>query len=615
VSWTPSVDPDLPDGYPGSGTSSYQYRYGVNGGSMGAWQTTYSPTFTIPGTAAGETIAVDVVPVDGAGNQGPTTSGTLVSGTADNTPPVLTLNDGLPAIAGGTADGGMWDVWADATDDSGSGVAKISATVNGQPMTDDGQTTFNGWPVGVQAQSCATSGCDLDMRAIFETTEYPEGPTTVTVTATDFAGNSSSQSVSFTNSWGAATSGVVALRDKAISAGPDYEPFAAGKKFDGLRMTSAMRYRESDGTAKINGGPRADYITYDYGDCDTSEGGCQPPIEVQSAALKERNVSAYNDPSVLATYKKIRLRGVPAASFDHGKRIELYTGQTSVTVYGKEPKRVMKFARVVAPVVRSSDIPRIGENIFKIHNADDIPARLPKPTFDPTAAKATAKAATSVTTVWNTPLLSYGGSDCSGDGTDPINVLVTGQEATASNVNARMSDRGWGNTDQLAGSKQSYVDPGSANACRGQQGQNATSNGLQVQFWNPGSKDHIRQFEVGGTQNGGVHVVAGDAHVDSHAYRCGKVYVIFGNVGIGDYVAASYNGGSRSGYDQGQIDFNKAWSWDGNSDPDLVSTNLTGTTRGTFSQCNPHGDSHGNPHVQVGWNGHVWVYSAPDSDF
>ena len=176
----------------------------------------------------------------------------------------------------------------------------------------------------------------------------------------------------------------------------------------------------------------------------------------------------------------------------------------------------------------------------------------------------------------------------------------------------------WHNTNGLSGSDQWYKDPGATptNDCNLMNSQNASGNIIKTQFWIPGSKDHIRQFEVGGTQYGDVHVVAGDAHVDSHSQNCGGGHLpIIGNTVAGDYVAASFNGNGRSGYDQGQIDFNKAWKWDGNSDPDLASTNLTGTTRGTFSQCNPKGDSHGNPHVQVGWNGHVWVYSAPDSDF
>jgi YD repeat-containing protein len=95
ISWDDATDPALPDGTPGSGTASYQYRYARGAGAWSSWQSTDYDGFTLPSSFAGEVIALDVRSVDAVGNVGAdmTTSVTATTPPLDTTAPVLSLSD------------------------------------------------------------------------------------------------------------------------------------------------------------------------------------------------------------------------------------------------------------------------------------------------------------------------------------------------------------------------------------------------------------------------------------------------------------------------------------------------------------------------------------------
>ena len=95
VSWDDGIDPVLPDGTPGSGTASYEYRYARGTGPWSQWATTEYGGFTLPNSFAGEAISVEVRPVDAVGNEGATTPATLtaVVPSLDTTAPSLSLSD------------------------------------------------------------------------------------------------------------------------------------------------------------------------------------------------------------------------------------------------------------------------------------------------------------------------------------------------------------------------------------------------------------------------------------------------------------------------------------------------------------------------------------------
>lgn len=71
VSWDVPGDPPLMDGDPGSGVSSYQYRYRVGTGTWSSMTTTQDAGFTIPGTDVpdGAEVTVEISAIDAAGNE------------------------------------------------------------------------------------------------------------------------------------------------------------------------------------------------------------------------------------------------------------------------------------------------------------------------------------------------------------------------------------------------------------------------------------------------------------------------------------------------------------------------------------------------------------------
>jgi hypothetical protein len=86
---------------------------------------------------------------------------------------------------------------------------------------------------------------------------------------------------------------------------------------------------------------RANYVSYIYGD-DCPPGpdeGCAPELEIQSWPACERTLSDYTyngGPYPQASLGQ--LRGVPAVMFDYGERIELYSGSTTIVIFGRDPE-------------------------------------------------------------------------------------------------------------------------------------------------------------------------------------------------------------------------------------------------------------------------------------
>lgn len=80
-----------------------------------------------------------------------------------------------------------------------------------------------------------------------------------------------------------------------------------------------------------------------YGTCTppATEGGCAPPLQIASWPACERNLALYEKyPAPDGTtdpYTTTTIRGVPAAIFDGGQQIELYTAATTVVVFAENP--------------------------------------------------------------------------------------------------------------------------------------------------------------------------------------------------------------------------------------------------------------------------------------
>lgn len=98
-----------------------------------------------------------------------------------------------------------------------------------------------------------------------------------------------------------------------------------------------------------------------YGDCPaTPEGGCAPPLEVQSWPECRRDRAGYDDTAPGAR-KAMGLttfgRGpnpVPGAVFEDGTRLELYTGTTTIVVFADDPRLGRRAAGVLAARVQAA---------------------------------------------------------------------------------------------------------------------------------------------------------------------------------------------------------------------------------------------------------------------
>ena len=121
-----------------------------------------------------------------------------------------------------------------------------------------------------------------------------------------------------------------------------YRLFSVGSSFEGLPLVAAP---DADG-GPASGSPGVDFI---YGTCEPpdGEGGCSPPLTVQIHRACDR-------PPVEAMgggYRKLTLRGVPAALVDGDPRVELQTGEVTVVLFA----RTMARARRAAMALRSLD--------------------------------------------------------------------------------------------------------------------------------------------------------------------------------------------------------------------------------------------------------------------
>jgi hypothetical protein len=116
----------------------------------------------------------------------------------------------------------------------------------------------------------------------------------------------------------------------------EFPVYSAGSAVDGLPLVAVLRRDDT-----------ANYVSFVYGECDaTNETGCAPPAEVQVWPACGRNPSLYAGPRapVSPVPTPTTVRGVPAAFFEDGARLEIQTGASTVVVFGESRERVLRVA-------------------------------------------------------------------------------------------------------------------------------------------------------------------------------------------------------------------------------------------------------------------------------
>lgn len=134
------------------------------------------------------------------------------------------------------------------------------------------------------------------------------------------------------------------------AAFPDFPLYAVGQRFEGLSLTGITRRLD----APVPPDPtRANFVAFRYGDCAPLDGeGCPAPLELQVWPACERTFSSYSltpagDP---LPHQRLKVRGVPAAFFEGGRRLELYTGSVSVVMFGQGRAQLLRAAEALQGV-------------------------------------------------------------------------------------------------------------------------------------------------------------------------------------------------------------------------------------------------------------------------
>lgn len=137
------------------------------------------------------------------------------------------------------------------------------------------------------------------------------------------------------------------------SCSNDFGEVGLGASFDGL---SPKRFRQCDppmATLTTNAPTppmRRNLVTQMYGTCKPEKGatGCAPPLEVQTWPACERNLSLYRrypgPNGEVIPYERTTVRGVPAAVFEDGTRIEVYTADVTVVIFADSAERARRAA-------------------------------------------------------------------------------------------------------------------------------------------------------------------------------------------------------------------------------------------------------------------------------
>ena len=138
-----------------------------------------------------------------------------------------------------------------------------------------------------------------------------------------------------------------------------YHLYYSGTEVAGLPLEAVVQGRATNRHAREQGRRRI-YWTFIYGDCTPppSEGGCAPPLEVQVWSACVRSVS----PIEVRKHHLYEFRGAKATGGDGRYEVspmEIFTGHTTIIVFGDERSLIKTAARELREVHRTQAAPRL----------------------------------------------------------------------------------------------------------------------------------------------------------------------------------------------------------------------------------------------------------------
>jgi hypothetical protein len=136
----------------------------------------------------------------------------------------------------------------------------------------------------------------------------------------------------------------------ALAAFDEFPLYFLGDSFQGLPLVEIQRVV---GTPRPNRPVTSNYMLFVYGTCEVAPGsdtGCPVPLTVHVWPACERNPSVYEiGPGEPYPREQTSLRGVPAALFDEGTRLELYTGTVTIVLTSLDAGLLSKTAEALVP--------------------------------------------------------------------------------------------------------------------------------------------------------------------------------------------------------------------------------------------------------------------------
>jgi hypothetical protein len=94
----------------------------------------------------------------------------------------------------------------------------------------------------------------------------------------------------------------------------------------------------------------AEYVSFLYGDCvPDGDTGCAPPVEIQVWPACRRHLALYA-PSSGPDLERVTVRGVPGAVLDHGTRLEVQTGRSTIVIFADSRQRLSRLAAELRPL-------------------------------------------------------------------------------------------------------------------------------------------------------------------------------------------------------------------------------------------------------------------------
>lgn len=295
----------------------------------------------------------------------------------DNTPPTLTLS------------GVLWDAQDYRPIHQGDGPG-ISVTSNDSYSGARSiEILVDGLRVDYVEQGCS-GACSQQRNFALDTAPYRDGEHRVEVVARDQAGNAATRTWTIdieetgqaapdpeagSAATTAASTGASSLAPTALGQLPgklaenddpgdladalpcaladatsNFPVFSVGPSFEGLTTTQLIRRcAPPDPTEPV----RANFVSYIYGNCaiDANEDdpSCVPPVEIQSWPACERNLALYalTPEELRLPYDTATLNGLPATIFEEGTRIEIYTGASTIVLFGDDPSQLLRAVNVL----------------------------------------------------------------------------------------------------------------------------------------------------------------------------------------------------------------------------------------------------------------------------